>query len=82
MKKATATGPRNAPFSRAGPSAAGDSFAQAELARFSNYTPTPFNPSEPVVSNGQVVGANTNQGAAIIFRNANPRGTQRGARET
>jgi len=82
VRKTTATGPRNAPIPRGGPGVASDSFAQAELARFSNYTPTPFNPSEPVVSNGQVVGANTNQGAAIIFRNANPRGTQRGARET
>lgn len=82
VRKTTATGPRNAPIPRGGPRVASDSFAQAELARFSNYTPTPFNPSEPVVSNGQVVGANTNQGAAIIFRNANPRGTQRGARET
>jgi hypothetical protein len=82
VRKTTATGPKNAPIPRGGPGVASDSFAQAELARFSNYTPTPFNPSEPVVSNGQVVGANTNQGAAIIFRNANPRGTQRGARET
>ena len=82
VRKTTATGPKNAPIPRGSPGVASDSFAQAELARFSNYTPTPFNPSEPVVSNGQVVGANTNQGAAIIFRNANPRGTQRGARET
>ena len=82
VQKATATGPRNAPIQRVGPAAAGDSFAQAELARFSNYTPTPFNPSEPIVSNGQVVGVNTNQGAAVVFRNALRRGTQRGARET
>ena len=82
VQKATGNGPKNAPTQRVGPATAGDSFAQAELARFSNYTPTPLNPAQPIVSNGQVVGANTSQGAAIVFRNANPRGTQRGARET
>jgi hypothetical protein len=85
VRKTTATGPKNAPIPRGGPGVASDSFAQAELARFSNYTPRPFGPAQPVVSNGQVVGANADQSAAEtarLNRNANPRGTQRGARET
>ena len=85
VRKTTATGPRNAPIPRGGPGVASDSFAQAELARFSNYTPRPFGPSQPVVSNGQVVGANTDQSAAEtarLNRNVSSSGTQRGARET